>query len=209
MAIHPDVLLQLTQGVYLLGTRSDAGWAGSVVDAVMPVATQPFVIGISCMNTSFTKEQIEKSGRLSLSVLPSDVPPSVCETFGYHSGRDTPKWETVDKIEKDGLPVYKKATAYLIATVRQKQVFDSHTFFLARVTEADFLSDAAAKPLSYADYRARIRPQISAACPPKTDKWVCTVCGYIYDGNVPFEELPDDWVCPVCGVGKSLFERIC
>jgi len=26
--------------------------------------------------------------------------------------------------------------------------------------------------------------------------WVCSVCGYIYEG----EELPDDFVCPVCGV---------
>ena len=35
--------------------------------------------------------------------------------------------------------------------------------------------------------------------------WVCLVCGYIYDGDVPFEELPEDWVCPLCGVGKDQF----
>lgn len=33
--------------------------------------------------------------------------------------------------------------------------------------------------------------------------WVCTVCGYVYDGEIPFEDLPDDWVCPLCGVDKS------
>jgi rubredoxin len=49
-------------------------------------------------------------------------------------------------------------------------------------------------------------------------KWVCTVCGYVYDpvegdpaaGVVPgtsFESLPSDWVCPLCGVGKDLFEE--
>ena len=32
--------------------------------------------------------------------------------------------------------------------------------------------------------------------------WVCSVCGYIYEG----EELPDDFVCPVCGVGPDKFE---
>ncbi|HIW74840.1 MAG TPA: rubredoxin [Firmicutes bacterium] len=48
-------------------------------------------------------------------------------------------------------------------------------------------------------------------------KYVCTVCGYVYDpeegvedqGIAPgtaFEDLPDDFVCPVCGVGKDLFE---
>ena len=34
-------------------------------------------------------------------------------------------------------------------------------------------------------------------------QWVCVVCGYVYDGDIPFEELPDDWACPVCGVDKS------
>ena len=37
-------------------------------------------------------------------------------------------------------------------------------------------------------------------------KWVCTVCGYVYDGEVPFEELPEDYLCPLCGVGKEYFE---
>ena len=37
-------------------------------------------------------------------------------------------------------------------------------------------------------------------------QWDCVVCGYVYDGDTPFEELPDDWTCPVCGVDKSFFE---
>jgi rubredoxin len=50
------------------------------------------------------------------------------------------------------------------------------------------------------------------------DKWVCTICGYIYDpavgddeGGIPagtsFEDLPDDWTCPICGAGKDDFEK--
>ena len=37
-------------------------------------------------------------------------------------------------------------------------------------------------------------------------QWVCTVCNYVYDGEIPFEELPGDYVCPLCGVDKSYFE---
>ena len=48
------------------------------------------------------------------------------------------------------------------------------------------------------------------------EKYVCGVCGYVYDpakgdsdGNippgVPFKKLPDEWVCPVCGAGKDEF----
>ncbi|MFP4461179.1 MAG: rubredoxin [Thermotogota bacterium] len=49
------------------------------------------------------------------------------------------------------------------------------------------------------------------------DKYVCTVCGYVYDplqgdpeGGVPigtkWEDVPEDWVCPLCGAGKDAFE---
>ena len=51
-----------------------------------------------------------------------------------------------------------------------------------------------------------------------TKKFVCSVCGYIYDeeqgapdnGVAPgtkWEDVPDDFVCPLCGVGKDMFEE--
>lgn len=43
----------------------------------------------------------------------------------------------------------------------------------------------------------------------KTGKYVCSVCGYVYDPNehdgVLFEDLPDDWVCPRCKRSKDKF----
>ena len=39
-------------------------------------------------------------------------------------------------------------------------------------------------------------------------KYVCTVCGWVYDGEIPFEQLPDDYVCPLCGVGKDQFGEV-
>ena len=49
-------------------------------------------------------------------------------------------------------------------------------------------------------------------------KFLCSVCGYIYDeaqaapdtGIAPgtkWEDVPDDFVCPLCGVGKDMFEE--
>jgi rubredoxin len=48
-------------------------------------------------------------------------------------------------------------------------------------------------------------------------KYVCKVCGYVYDPAVgdpdggvkpgtAFADIPDSWVCPVCGADKSQFE---
>lgn len=50
------------------------------------------------------------------------------------------------------------------------------------------------------------------------DKYVCGVCGYVYDpengdsaGGIepgtPWEDLPDDYTCPLCGVGKDQFRK--
>jgi rubredoxin len=42
-------------------------------------------------------------------------------------------------------------------------------------------------------------------------KWMCTVCGYIYDpaehDGVSFEQLPSTWKCP-CGAAKDKFVKI-
>ena len=41
-------------------------------------------------------------------------------------------------------------------------------------------------------------------------RWVCGICGYIYDEEkegTPFGELPEGWVCPLCGADRSVFAR--
>lgn len=50
------------------------------------------------------------------------------------------------------------------------------------------------------------------------EKYICTVCGYVYDealgdpdnGIAPgtkWADVAEDYVCPLCGVGKELFEK--
>ncbi len=49
-------------------------------------------------------------------------------------------------------------------------------------------------------------------------KYVCDICGYVYDPEIgdpdngvapgtPWEEVPEDWTCPLCGVGKDQFSE--
>jgi rubredoxin len=50
------------------------------------------------------------------------------------------------------------------------------------------------------------------------EKWVCTICGYVYDPaagdpdngvdpGTAWEDVPADWVCPLCGASKDDFEK--
>lgn len=64
-----------------------------------------------------------------------------------------------------------------------------------------------------------IWPDLAAMRPAEgTGKWVCSVCGYVYDPAVgdpdhgipagtAFEDLPDDWRCPRCMQPKDKFTR--
>jgi len=49
-------------------------------------------------------------------------------------------------------------------------------------------------------------------------KYICDVCGYVYDpavgdpdnGIAPgtaFKDLPEDWACPECGLGTEDFSE--
>ena len=49
-------------------------------------------------------------------------------------------------------------------------------------------------------------------------KYICAVCGFVYDEekglleagiipNTKWEDLPNDWVCPLCGAEKSDFKK--
>lgn len=49
-------------------------------------------------------------------------------------------------------------------------------------------------------------------------KYVCTICGYIYDEALGspetsiapgtlWNDIPDTWVCPICGAPKAVFEQ--
>ena len=41
-------------------------------------------------------------------------------------------------------------------------------------------------------------------------KYICDVCGYVYDEEAEgtkWEDLPEDYECPLCGVGKVQFSK--
>ena len=39
-------------------------------------------------------------------------------------------------------------------------------------------------------------------------RYVCELCGYVYDEakqGKPFAALPETWTCPLCGAARSAF----
>ena len=194
-----QALFKISHGVYLTGTQDEQGrLIGSCIDSVMVVEADPQQVIVSMNNASYTMENVLKSGELTLSILPADTPDNMIELFGMHTSRDTDKWGPTEHILYHNLPVYKNAVAYMYLKVKETLQTSGHHVFLCDVVDGQ--AGTMASPLLYADYQAR---KASQSAQPK--HWRCSICGYIYDGEIPFEELPDDWVCPLCNQGKSVF----
>ena len=93
----------------------------------------------------------------------------------------------------------------------------THTVFLGHVLDGDVLLPV--PPMTYAYYHQVIKGRSPKNAPtyiPEEDKtdtaakkmFKCSVCGYVYDGEIPFEELPEDYQCPICKARKALFFEV-
>lgn len=56
-----------------------------------------------------------------------------------------------------------------------------------------------------------IWPEVVFTQQEASGKYVCSICGYVYDpaehDGVAFEDLPEDWKCPRCKQGKEEFNK--
>lgn len=196
-----NALFKFTYGLYVVGVKDGEKFGGCVVDAVMQTTVEPPTLVLCCGKTTRTRELLLENKAFSLSVLPDDVDTEIIKTFGFQSARTADKWAAVKHRLRNGLPVLDDAAAWVVCDITDWRELSTHTLFFATIVDAE---NGAKKPLSYTDYRERKTKG------GKTMKyqWVCKVCGYVYDGDTPFEELPDDYVCPVCGVSKADFEKV-
>lgn len=219
-----SALFKLSYGLYVTGVKTEKGLGGCIVDAVGQVAAgdNPLVM-VACMKKNYTNECIKKTGEYTLSVLSADVDPFVIGNFGFQSGRDVEKWANVAHTLKDGLPFLNGACARLRLRVVNSLEFPTHTMFISEVVDAEN-GENPAKPLIYGDYQATMKAAVGEAFhkfketgkPPQDRapsraagaQWRCPLCGYVYDGDIPFEQLPDAWKCPLCGVGKEAFKAV-
>ena len=198
-------LFKLTYGVFVLGTTAGDKMNACITNTAMQVASNPDRIAICCINANYTCDLIKESGSFALTLLDQTTTFETIKHFGFQSGRDVDKFESLTpQLDLNGNPYL----GYQSCAVSSGKVVDSmdlgsHTMFIAEIDDMKVLSDN--DPLTYADYHAHVKPKPEAV---KTDKkikaWRCKICGYIYEGA----DIPDDFKCPLCGHPKEDFEPI-
>ena len=193
-----EALFKISHGVYLTGSRDENNrLIGSCIDSAMVVEADPAQVIVSLNKGSYTCQNVLKNKHMTLSVLPENTENSLIQRFGMQTSKNVDKWQEGTYELLTDLPVLKNAVVVMELRVVSIQETSSHFVFLCDVVQIH--PKIMGKPLLYADYQAR---------PKESDKkWVCTICGYVYDEITPFEDLPDDWVCPLCLAPKSVFEQ--
>jgi len=213
--MNQNAFRNISYGVYVISTWDEGRPTGCTANSAMQITSDPATIAISINHSNYTNECIQKSGKFAISVLSEKSDPSIIGTFGFQSGREVNKFDNVSYQVKGYMPVVSDSCAYITCDVINKMETETHTVFLGKVTDCDILSSD--DPMTYAYYHKVIKGKSPKAAPTylpdeeqqteKTDQYVCSVCGYVYDGEIPFEELPDDYVCPRCKQPKSVFVK--
>lgn len=212
--MNKNVFRNFSYGVYVVSTLDGERPTGCVANSIMQITSSPATVAVSMNHDNFTNSCIETSGKFSVSILSESSAPELIGYFGFQSGKNINKFDTVDYDTIDGLPVLKDACGYITCKIIDKMETTTHTVFLGEVIEGDVLSKEPAMTYSY--YHNVVKGKSPKNAPtyieedPKEEtdtKWVCGICGYIYEGEIPFEELPESFVCPICKQPKSVFKK--
>ena len=209
--MNPKAFHAMSYGVYIVSTWDNGRPTGCTANCAAQITAEPATVMVSINKNNYTNKCIKDCGHFAISILTENSDPSIIGTFGFRSGKDCNKFDAVPYSVKDALPVVSDCGAYIACKVIDTMDSPTHTVFLGQVIGADVLSDN--PPMTYAYYHNVIKGKTAKNAPtyiaeesPK-NKYVCSVCGHVYAGNIPFEELPDSWVCPICGQPKSVFKK--
>lgn len=214
--MNTNVFRNLSYGVYVISSLDGERHTGCVANSVLQVTSSPATVAVSMNHDNYTNSCIADSGYFAVSILSETSDASLIGRFGFQSGRDVDKFDGIPYQVKENLPVLNDCCGYIVCKVIDKMETSTHTVFLGEVIDGDTCGSSPA--MTYAYYHNVVKGKSPKNAPtylPEEDEakasassvWKCSICGYIYDGETPFEELPEDYTCPICKQPKSKFEK--
>ena len=198
--MNKNAMYKLTYGLFVLTAKDGNKDNGCIVNTVSQVTTEPNRIVVAVNKQNY--DMIVKTGTFNVSILTENSKFSTYKHWGFQSGRDVDKMETItyQRAENGVIYLTEETNAYICAKVVSMTDLGTHTLFLADVTDCEILSED--ESVTYSYYQKNIKPAPAAA--DKKKGFICTVCGYVYEGDT----LPDDFICPWCKHPASDFKRI-
>ena len=216
-----EALMDVTYGMYILGTKYNKRNVGCFVNTVSQVTAKDPIISVSINKENYTNEAIRNVKIFSVSILAENASRDIISRFGFFSSKNIDKFENTKYENINNVPVVMdNICGYIICECIDIIDCKTHDIILAKVIETKKVSDLV--PMTYKYYHDTIKLKAPKTAPTyieesnevdvkDTNKYRCIVCGHIYDEtveSVKFADLPDDWKCPICGVGKDMFKKM-
>ena len=156
-------LRPISYGLYIIGSRKGDRVNGQIANTVVQVCSEPPTISVAINKGNLTHEFIEDSKVFTVSILCQDAPLSLIGKFGFHSGRDSDKFDGVDyKLGETRAPIVLEHTvAYMEAKLINQVDVGTHTIFIGELVDAEVLTED--EPMTYAHYH-----QVKRGTTPKT-----------------------------------------
>ena len=197
-----DVMDKITYGLFVLTAKDGEKDNGCIINTAMQVTVMPNCIVVAVNKESYTHDMISKTKEFNISILDETSQFETYKKLGFKSGRDFDKFTEVNFARAKNGIVYltKECNGYISGNVIQTIDLETHTLFVAEVTDGEVLSDKSS--VTYAYYYSNIKKKDNIESGKKG--FICIVCGFIYEG----ESLPADYICPICKHGVADFRPL-
>ena len=194
-------MFKLSYGLFVVTAREGGKDNGCITNTVQQVTVTPNRITVAVNKANYTCGMIERTKKFNVSILSESAVFDTFKHWGFQSGANVDKAVDITFSRADNGVIYvtEGVNAVLCAEVSQIIDLGTHLLFIADVSDAFVLNETPSA--TYAYYHKNIKPAPQAQ---KKKGWVCTICGYIYEG----ETLPDDFICPLCKHPASDFKAL-
>ena len=192
----------------LLSAAADGRRQGCIVNSFHQVTSSfppKFLVAVN--KDHETCRAVQSAGSFSVTLLASDAPGELIDTFGYKSGRVVDKFSGREaETDGNGNPYLRDHMVSRVACrVVDQMEIGSYRLFVGQATEAEVLGGGEVLTLQAYTSRGRATPATATVYRTvEINGYRCTVCGYVYEG----ESLPPDFRCPLCGAPAEKFVKI-
>lgn len=197
----------MSYGLYIVSTTLGGKNYGCVINTMAQVTSKPAQISIAVNKDNATTKAILEIKVFSGVILSENIPMDVISTFGFRSSVEIDKFEGL-KYEKD-----ENAVPYLTENISSQfsckvvNTMDvgTHMLIVGEVVDCKVITTET--PMTYNYYhkvkKGTTPPKASSYQEEKKSGYTCSICGYVYEGDV----LPDDYICPICKQEAKVFVK--
>ena len=193
-------MFNISYGLFVVTANEKDKDNGCISNTVIQVTDIPLRISVTISKSSYTHDMIMRTELMNISILSQEAQFDIFRHWGFQSGASVDKAVGIKFSRAGNGVIYltEGVNAVLCGKVYNTIDLGTHTMFIADVTDAFCMSDSPSA--TYAYYHNNIKPKTI----PSKKGWICTICGYIYEGKT----LPQYFVCPTCQHPISYFKKI-